>query len=551
MQTRTSDPRPLTLSRGRVAFLMFAVATLAACGGSGGAGTPSPVPSPSPAPPAAPSVAPAVLAMTPCAPSGVVGATDYQVGPGQTYTELDQVPWENLRAGDTVRIHHRSTAYKGKFMLSAQGTASAPVRVCGIRNASNQRPTIDGNGATMSRTQEPLYGSTTVTGGRTVRTIHQARSIVVFKQSTAQASDAYPRYIQLDGLHITRAHPSYSYLNAAGTAVPYDQFGACIWVERGHNITIADNEISDCQMAIFSKSTDDGLFARTHDLRVAGNHFHGNGVVGSFLEHTTYLQSVNLVVELNHYGPMRSGAGGNQHKDRSVGSVIRYNRIEGGAHNLDLVEAEDFYVYATGAGATDYRRTFVYGNLLSIGSGSRAVVHYGGDHFTSVPGANWGEGIFRKGTLHFFHNTVQASASARLFRISTTEETVEAWNNVFVANAGALSLRERENDPIGAAWTPDGVLNLGRNWISSGWAQGNAALRGSVSGTANLLTGASAPIGSASWAPLAGGNVIVDNAVAAPTAAAGHPVTRHFDANLVPVARPVNGTAADLGAMER
>ncbi len=146
---------------------------------------------------------------------------------------------------------------------------------------------------------------------------------------------------------------------------------------------------------------------------------------------------------------------------------------------------------------------------------------------------------------------MQASASARLFRISTTEETVEAWNNVFVANAGTLSLRERENDPIGAAWTPDGVLNLGRNWISNGWSLGNGALRGSANGTANLLTGASAPIGSATWAPLAGGNVIVDNATATPTAASGHPVTRHFNASLVPVARPLNGTAADLGAVER
>ncbi|WP_130482459.1 hypothetical protein [Sphaerotilus mobilis] len=530
-----------TLARARVAYLMLAAVCLASCGG-GGSATPST---------SSPAIAPAILALTPCAPSGVTGATDYQVGDGQAYTELEQVPWENLRAGDTVRIHHRATAYKGKFMLSAQGTAIAPVRVCGIRNASNQRPTIDGSGATTRPALETLYGSTTVTAGRTVREIHQSRSIVVFKQTTAQSSSAYPQHIQLDGLHFTRAHPSYSYTDGGGVVRSYDQFGACIWVERGHNITIADNEISDCQMAIFSKSTDDGLFARTHDLRVAGNYFHGNGVVGSFLEHTTYLQSVNLVVELNHYGPMRSGAGGNQHKDRSVGSVIRYNRIEGGAHNLDLVEAEDFYVYATGAGATDYRRAFVYGNLLNIGSGSRAVVHYGGDHFTSVPGDNWGEGIFRKGTLYFFHNTVQASANARLFRISTTEETVEAWNNVFVANAGTLSLRERENDPIGAAWTPDGVLNLGRNWISSGWSLGNAALQGSVSGTANLLTGASSPISASTWSPLAGGNVIVDNAAATPTAASGHPVTRHFDTSLVPVARPVNGTAADLGAVER
>ena len=57
-----------------------------------------------------------------CEASGL--GADHRVGPGQTYTELEQVPWESLRAGDTVRIFHRAEPYRGKFMLAAQGTAA-------------------------------------------------------------------------------------------------------------------------------------------------------------------------------------------------------------------------------------------------------------------------------------------------------------------------------------------------------------------------------------------------------------------------------------------
>jgi hypothetical protein len=447
------------------------------------------------------------------------------------------VPWENLGPGDTVRIFYSATPYKGKFLLAAQGTASAPVRVCGVRGPNNERPIIDGDGA-VSRTQlASAYGNSTE-----VSNIHQARSIIVFKQKATEAWTAKPSYIQLDGLAIHGAHPSYSFTDASGATKHYDTFGACIWVDRGHNITIADNEVSDCQMAIFSKSADDGDFALSKNLRVAGNYFHGNGIANDWFEHTTYLQSVGLVVEFNRYGPMRSGATGNQHKDRSVGSVIRYNYIEGGAHSLDLVEAEDFPTAALANPA--YRTTFVYGNHLINDSGSRAIVHYGGDHFGSTPGGNWGEPLFRKGTLYFFNNTVIGTGAIRLFRVSTTEESVEAWNNIFWSSS-SISVRETENDGIGAAWTPDGPINLSVNWMRSGY--GGAGTR--VTGTANLLTGSSSPLDS-SRVPLAGATV-VNAGVAGPLGASAYPVSSQLSASFVAGTRTITGSVIDLGAIER
>ena len=48
------------------------------------------------------------------------------------------------KAGDTVRIFYSSTPYKGKFLLAAQGTTDAPVRICGVRGPNGERPEIDG-----------------------------------------------------------------------------------------------------------------------------------------------------------------------------------------------------------------------------------------------------------------------------------------------------------------------------------------------------------------------------------------------------------------------
>ena len=157
-------------------------AALAGCGGGGedtgsGGTTPSPSPAPTPTPPVE------TLALGACEASGK--GTDYQVGPGKTYTALDQVPWESLKAGDTVRIHPAPTPYRGKFAIVAQGTADAPVRICGVRGADGSRPVIDADGATTRAALSGLYGSSTY-----ARDIHQDRSLIVIKSDPPQVAPA-------------------------------------------------------------------------------------------------------------------------------------------------------------------------------------------------------------------------------------------------------------------------------------------------------------------------------------------------------------------------
>ncbi|HET8985283.1 MAG TPA: hypothetical protein VFN03_05945, partial [Trueperaceae bacterium] len=51
----------------------------------------------------------------------------YEVGPGLEYTSIGAVPWEDVGAGDTVRIHWRQEPYREKILISGQGTSDLPI----------------------------------------------------------------------------------------------------------------------------------------------------------------------------------------------------------------------------------------------------------------------------------------------------------------------------------------------------------------------------------------------------------------------------------------
>jgi hypothetical protein len=509
--------------------------------------TPTPVVTTPVTPVTPPVVAPPSVMLTACLASGL--GIDYQVGPGKPYTSLDMVPWESLKAGDTVRIFYTATPYKGKFLLTASGTQAAPVRVCGVRGPNNERPIIDGNGATTRAALSAVYGNTVET-----RDIHQDRTVIAIKAAANGNYTDVPSWISIDGLVIRAGHPNYTFKNADGATRPYAAFGACVWIDRGHNILIADNEISDCQMAVFSKSTDEGDFGVSKNIRIAGNYLWGHGIVGDDHMHTTYTQSVGTLIEFNRYGVLRSGALGNSIKDRSAGLVVRYNRIDGGARAIDMVEAEDFPL--TALALPSYRETFVYGNQITKNGDEGSFFHYGGDHFGApATGANWGESLFRKGKLYFYNNTVHGTGSgARIFQISTTQETVEAWNNVFWFDSTVteLNMRQAENDSLAPAYTPDGVLNLGVNWIKTGWTDTTQwkTLKGTVTGVSNLVTGPAAPFDLSTFIPLAG-SAIIDSAQATQPSAAAYLPTSQLSPALQAVARTVVGSGMDMGAVER
>ena len=100
---------------------------------------------------------------------------------------------------------------------------------------------------------------------------------------------------------------------------------------------------------------------QTQRIRISNNWIYDNGNVDSIYEHNSYTAAIDIVFEGNHYGPLRTDCLGNNLKDRSAGLVVRYNWIESGNRQLDLVDA-------SGSGQLwlepEYGATFVYGNVL-------------------------------------------------------------------------------------------------------------------------------------------------------------------------------------------
>ncbi|WKB54673.1 hypothetical protein [Eleftheria terrae] len=526
--------RALTLSAGGLAV----AALLAACGGGGGGGDDGgnaggggstggqggyAVPS-------------QVLTLSACEPGK---GKDYQVGPGAgQLSDLNQVPWDKLVAGDTVRVFYRAEPYHGKVLLAAQGTADKPVRLCGVRGPNGERPVLDGKDAVSRRGL--AYG----------HELHESRSVIVVNRLQTQDWQAYPRHLQIDGLQIRGARPGNYFTDSTGVRRQYVEFGACLWVERVHNMVIADNEITDCSQAIFSNSKEDGDFAVTRNLRIAGNHFHNNGLKGVELLHTTYIQTAGVIYEFNRYGPMREGAAGNSIKDRSTGTVVRYNRIEDGAHALDLVETEDYYNSHAKNDPT-YRYTYVYGNQIVKDGRKGTTIHYGGDHAGN-------EASYRKGTLYFFNNTVHLTGGdyAVVFQLSTTDEKAEVWNNVFMFDRDIEFPRMREKqdnaEPFALPSQTGGIVNLGRNWIDAKWSDAGPwhKVGGQLNGAANLITGTTPPVDPATMQPLPGSPVL-DAGQEAPLAARNVTVQYQFDGKGQLVKRQSVGAGMDLGAIER
>ena len=66
----------------------------------------------------------------------------------------------------------------------------------------------------------------------------------------------------------------------------------------------------------------DGL---TQNILVERNWIYDNGIEGSYYEHNTYTAAIGITYQFNRMGKLRDGCGGNNLKDRSAGTVIRYN----------------------------------------------------------------------------------------------------------------------------------------------------------------------------------------------------------------------------------
>jgi hypothetical protein len=390
----------------------------------------------------------AVVAATPAP------ATDYEVGDGPgMLPAIGDVPWESLEPGDRVLIHWRAEPYREKWVLCRRGTEHAPIVVSGVPGPSGELPVIDGRDAT-TRHQLDYW--------------NEGRGVVKIGGASVPP-DTLPGHITLENLDVRSGRPPHTFTNDSGGLESYSSNAASIYVEKAEHLVIRNCVLHDSGNGLFIGAFD----GATQDILIERNRIYDNGIEGSFYEHNAYTAAIHITYQFNQMGRLRDGCGGNNLKDRSAGLVVRYNWIEDGNRQLDLVDAEDSPVLV---GHPDYRRTFVYGNILveGDGEGNSQIAHYGGDSGTVAD--------YRKGTLHFFHNTVVSTRSGNttLMRLSTNDEHADVRDNVIFTTAPGSSL---------ALLNTSGVMDLLDNWLPAGWVVSHSGFDGTLTDLGGNLEG--------------------------------------------------------------
>jgi len=370
-----------------------------------------------------------------------VQAVTYEVGPGMPYENINDVPWELIWAGDTVLIHWRETPYYEKFVICAQGTQSQPITVAGVPGPNGELPVLDGIEAT-TRPQTNYWGDN--------------RSLIKIGGANIPP-DTTPMWIILANLDIKSARQPY-YFNGRNGHAPYVKNAAAIFVEKCEHLQVLNCIIRDSGNGFFVASSD---ALASSDILVEGCYIYDNGNTASTTEHNNYTAGIGMVHQYNHFGPLRAGCSGNNLKDRSARQVVRYNWIEAGNRQLDLVHGEDSVLIRTDPG---YLATHVYGNvLIEPMAGNRQIVHYGGDGGSNT--------TWRNGTLYFYNNTIVSTRTDRntIFRLSGVNCVCDFRNCIYETQTTAL------NELMATDANLCTTL-MSHCWLNTGWAKGGGAL---------------------------------------------------------------------------
>ena len=345
-----------------------------------------------------------------------VFAATYNIGPGQTYTNIGDAPWSSLAAGDTVNIYPKTAItgvtastvagtsitlttlagsipfgssvwwsgftgtktwttcgawgsglygtatggtpcsgdvvtihdsetipggttvyftppYYEKIIITASGTVLNPILVQGIPDpTTGALPILDAHNATtgpnMAHHGTPAAGWDT--GG-----------FVLFMM--VPNSSSWATYVTFSGFRVQQAHTGQT--NYDGSNASYTTGGIGVRVFEGDHITITNDEVF---------GNDGGLFGATNgttscsycqwvtNVTISGNHIYSNGLGSG--SHQSYLEGQNLTYENNWFDAPTVGSGCSQLKDRSSGTVIRYNLFYPSARELDLVDAQNSFL---------------------------------------------------------------------------------------------------------------------------------------------------------------------------------------------------------------
>ena len=495
-------------------------------------------------------------------------AATYDVGlaPGQI-PQLAGVPWGALQPGDIVNINAKPGGYHEIIQISAAGTAAQPILIRGIPDPiTHALPVLDGAGAVMDPHVD--FRNSVFENLGVILITPRATGYVYGK--------TFPSYLTIESLEVRNAlydaTGALHFTDQHGAARTYDGFACGIYVEFAQHLTIRGCEISFNGNGLFANSKN-GAAQATTALLIERNYFHDNGqpaipgVSNGYHEHNVYVEAVGAVYQYNRFGSLRANCHGCMIKDRSSGTVIRYNQV-------DASEVSDVFTIADPQGGAgyidqqpDYRDAFVYGNTITLlnsatpNSGNNLVC------FAAFNGIN-SYATQHRGTLYFYHNTVvnHRSGVGAFFLTDPNYsgspsilEKVDARNNIFYTDTAIQSNPYQAfHFAVSNSIT---TIDLGMNWVSPG-TQANWLAHGSatiVNGWSNLVVGDYAGNNNAGFAlsgpldyHLTSGSDSID--AAGPLAAAaltkGYTVDQEYFAPQSSTPRVPHGARPDLGAFE-
>lgn len=487
-------------------------------------------------------------------------ATDYHVGPGQTLTTLRSVPWASLQPGDSVNIHPKAGGYHESFLLSASGTLAKPIVIRGIPDdATGALPVIDGADATQDPQVANIWANT----------LHKY-GVVLISRTRNQVYGYIPSNIVIERLDIQNAHKTRKFTNYAGVYTNWPQFCAAIYTEMAQNLTVRECELHNSGLGYYANSKY-GNAGLSSNIVVDGCWVHDNGNVGSYAEHNLYIESAATTVQRSLIGPVAAGSFGEDFKDRSAGTIVRFNQfILGGGRGGQGIWFEQAQ---GGAGVIDkmptYTNTWVYGNVFynAPGSAGSVMIRYdSGCEDMSLA---------HKGTLYVYNNTfinhadkfssgtVTGRYKSTVFMLPSTNEfagaaapeVIECWNNIIVNIPQTPGATPTE---LTLLWSDSGTVNLGTNWLSTtvrayALPYGSPRFLGSFNGYMNTLQGTNPGL-----IDIPGGNFhltsnspCIDRGNALPSAAVGrYEVTEEYSDTDSIHPRVITGSTIDLGAFE-
>ncbi len=524
-------------------------------------------------------------------------------GSVQSYQTIGAFDWNSLGPGDTVRIHWSASPYREKILISTSGTDSQPIRVCGVPGPGGELPYLSGENATTRTTldfginPDENY-SLEHRGVIVIWRRHWGQHAAHIRVEGLKVADTLHGLGREQDVNSYTATNGQAYPYDSGAACIWVQKARDVQI-RGNVITNCGNGVFTLSRAdegfgtVVRDLVLEGNYIHNNGLSDSDQKHQ------TYLQGINFTVQFNYFGPPRT--PVAGGMTGNDLKMRTAGDVIRYNYFENGARTIDLVEVEDFIEMvapwryarwradpinagfvnaasdaAAAAAWAAYQRTYFYGNILNVW-GTRSpgnVVHYSFDN---------SQHDRRPGKLYFYNNSISirtdgnvpGTVQRNLFDqapwwgdagfynipVGSTNAGGELhyiaggtdWGPMLQNTQSAYASIEAVNNAIHLGTITQGAprsafgwtrykadqVNLGRNWISSGWdavvnAAGNNASPGfgrseadwtypggnaahHVTGAGNLLSGAALPFDLNTYAP-ASGSPLLGQGAALPAA---------------------------------